>query len=297
MDQIMEKQADDAGKHFDLSQLLEETAENYNIVRAKIRQIRVNGKRSITVKVSARHLQEIIQEKHPSYKDVNIEKINNFIFHQGGMTHICYQTIVSHLWDLGAWSNNNQDEKINLRPDALFHALTDFLDIRPQTLNNLVAEIPGLYRVWRASMHVPGSYVCGMIEISHKKDTGALWAVETHVFKGENDVISAREVFEGYMIKKSRYYVIISRQTRDHSGPPRVTLIYNTLKDTSHITALYGMVMGCYGSNALFSAPVYMERAEKKTSELLSELEITDKIPSSVSAKLQVRVDNGIIRF
>lgn len=299
----MKEKTTNASANLRLEDLLEDSKENFSIVSTKLMEMRHVGDPSITEAVSVRYLEKLIHEKHQSCKVITTAKIDNFTYHKGKLPRLCYQAIVTHLWDLGAWKieNKNQNGGAKLEEDTLFHALVNFLEIPSQTLNNLFSELHGTYHVWRASMHVPGSYVHGMMEINYQKTTGALWAVETHVFNGGNDVNSKREKFEGYLIKKSRFYVIIARERKSHSGPPRMTIIHNVLKDkeTNVISELYGFVTGCYGSNALFSAPVYMERVSNSelATRLGDQIEVTDDIPFSIRAKLKIRVEDGIIRF
>lgn len=279
-----------------LNELLEYSEENLQRLRQKIRALRDDESTPTRIRnqIRTRELEAVLKEV-PTCKRVSASKIDNFInARTDRLEPPCYQAIVRHIWDLGGWEKRRASEP------GLFHALAEFLGVQTQTLHNLATEIPGMYRVWRASMHVPGSFVQGTMEITHDKDTQAIWVVETHAFQGEGEASGASEAFEGYIVKKSRYYVIIARQQEGHRGPPRVTVIHNTLSNGTAITAMYGFVTGCYGSNGLFAAPIYIERVPQgEEANLNGELKIVgpDQIPASIRAKLRVRVDDGVIRF
>lgn len=279
-----------------LNELLEYSEESLQRLRQKIKALRKDEDTPARIRnqIKTKELEAVLKGV-PACRRVSTSKIDNFIYNRTDrLESPCYQAIVRHIWDLGGWETRQVSES------GLFHALAEFLGVQTQTLHNLATEIPGTYRVWRASMHVPGSFVKGMMRITHDKDNHTIWVVETHAFQGEGEAGGASEDFEGYIVKKSRYYVIIARQQEGHRGAPRITVIHNTLSNGTAITAMYGFVTGCYGSNGLFAAPIYIERVpQSEESTLKGELKIVgpDEIPASIRAKLHVRVDDGLIRF
>lgn len=289
---------DDANRTdaLNLHELLKYSEENLQRLRQKIKSLRndENTHARIRNQIRTKDLEAVLKEV-PTCKRVPASKIDNFINNRTDrLEPPCYQAIVRHIWDIGGWENSQANEP------GLFHALAEFLGIQTQTLHNLATEIPGTYRVWRASMHVPGSFIQGMMKITHDENNQTVWVVETHAFQGEGEASGASEDFEGYIVKKSRYYVIIARQQEGHRGAPRITVIHNTLSNGTAITAMYGFVTGCYGSNGLFAAPIYIERVHQgEEPTLKGELKIVgpDEIPASIRAKLRVRVDDGLIRF
>lgn len=224
----------------------------------------------------------------------NDHKINNFLRGTAKLDDLDHKKLVEYVFDQKPnWSSGRSQE----RTSALFHSLVGFLEVHEQTLNHLAAQAPGLYTVWRASTHIPGKYVKGMIRIEHEKSLNIVTLQETQRYKGGDGTTPVSEVFDGFIVKKSRHYVMITRQM-GHSGPPRMTIIDNVLYDEAHkILVMQGMTTGSYGANELFCAPIYLERSSKEAGELEQELDIVDDIPASVKAKLDATVSHGIIWF
>lgn len=147
-------------------------------------------------------------------------------------------------------------------------------------------------------MHFPGQYLLGKLIIENDYPTKAVRVTELHIFKGDDLASAQREVFEGFLVKKSRYFILIARQSGRHKGAPRVTMIHNALYDNGIVQALQGVVTGCYGSNKMFATPVYIERVDgEAASRLEDELDVRHDIPASIKAKLQVRLEENVIRF
>ncbi|WP_244832477.1 hypothetical protein [Caballeronia sp. TF1N1] len=208
-----------------------------------------------------------------------------------------HQDLVRYIWNNHWGTDQWQKEGAAREPAALFHALTHFLGTHQQSLSELSREAPGLYTVWAPSLHLPGKYTKGMLSIRHDEDTGAVEVTETHVFTGWDNTASLKEEFCGFLIKKSRHYVMFTRRRGGQSGPPRLTIIDNTLSDQAQIVVMQGMVTGCYGANVLFSSPIYIERTQVSTDELTKTLDITDDIPESVKMKLKISFSDNVIRF
>src|SRR5574338_429895 len=173
--------------------------------------------------------------------------------------------------------------------DAFFHALAKFLNMGAQTIQHLARQAPGTYRVWRPSMHVPGQYVRGKMTITLRAETAALLVREIHVYKGEEHASPQTEIFDGCLVRKSGFLIVVSRQAGSHGGsPPRVTMLHHTVPNSEGVLgAMQGVVTGTYGAT-LFSAPIYIERVPPaEEARLDATLDITDKVPASVMAKLR----------
>lgn len=297
----------------DLNELLMPSDENQRLLRQKIKQLR--SRPDIAPNIKTKELILLLGEV-PGCGNLTGSKMDNFINSRTRLPKACYQALLREIWDRGWWAVGCEQEGMANDSDFLFHALVDFLGAKTQTLRNLTVEIPGTYVVWRASLHCPGSYVRGRMTITCRADTGVLWVEETHAFQGDRDANPIEETFEGYLVKKSRYYFLISRQKKSHSGllhetnpgsspvihrgPPRVTVIQNTLYDDDRITAMYGIVIGTYGNNALFSAPIYVERAsEGSNKEHSKEPAIIPgtEVSPAIRAKLDVHLIDGVLRF
>jgi len=227
------------------------------------------------------------------------DKLNNYIAGRpSALPDNDYVKLAQFVWDQKMWTSLWLKEGIATQPGALWHALTMFLDIGTSTIVNLVRRAGGTYRLWRPSMHWPGRYVLGMLEVSSDNEEGTLRTVETHRFSGADGSRPASEVFEGYLHQKSRYLFMIARQTGS-VGPPRFTIVYNQVLDQKGcISSMQGIVIGAYGDNQRFAAPVLFERIEETPKQFSEEIDIVENVPGSVAAKLaHIRLEAGVIHF
>ena len=281
-----------AVEQLDWETLKEANRENRAALRNKLRELR--GYRELQAKLTSFVLAEAIEQTATEVQ------IDNFMSNkQTPLPRKGHEMLVRHLWDNRWWGDTWLHEGIAAHPSALFHAFCSFFSAGEQTSINLKNEAIGTYRLWRASMHVPGKYVLGKLVISNDIQTGSVRATEIQAFRGSGQVASAREVFEGFIVKKSRYFMIIARQAGKHRGAPRMTMVHNAVYEDGLVRALYGVVIGCYGSNHLFSTPIYAERVDEASASAVDdELDIQDSIPDAIKSKLRFRMDdNHVIHF
>lgn len=283
---------DSVGEGPQLDDLVKPTRKNTEKLRSRIRELRLQKslQKHLTSKQLSEDLSGIISES----------QFDNFINGRHAIAVSAHEALVRHLWENKWWGDTWLQEGVAAHPAALFHALCNFLDAGEQTCINLRREAPGTYRLWRASMHFPGKYLLGKLKIVNDLITGALSATELQIFKGEQLASSHKEIFEGFIVKKSQYYLIIGRQSPNHKGPPRTTVIYNTLYADGLIQAMQGLVIGCYGSNSLFATPVYIERVTNEDAgraDFDEEIRVYETIPESIRAKLKFSVADGVIRL
>lgn len=273
----------------DLDALLVYSAENQERVRCRIRELRSG------LKIEALESKMLLKGAKLS---VSLDAFNHFIGGNSRLGREDYAKLVQHLWDKKWFSGLYQKECAAQGDDALFYTLSNFLNTGAQTIQKLSRQAPGTYRVWRPSMHVPGHYVRGKMTIVLKAGAAALHVRETHIYKGEEHAAPQKEVFEGYLVKKSSFLMVVARQAGTQGGPPRVTMLHHTVANSEgKLGAMQGVVTGSYGAT-LFSAPVYIERVPTADEAGLdATLDITDKIPSSVMAKLRFLVSDNIVRF
>lgn len=277
----------------DLDELIKVTPSSVRWLRQRIRDLRdyQELKARLTSKQLAADLRNAVTEAN----------IDGFMAGKHIFSVAGHEALVRHLW-LNKWGGDTWlKQGIAAHPAALFHALNTFLDVGEQSLINLRHEIAGTYRLWRASMHFPGKHVVlGKMVITNNFENGSVEAVETQVYKGDQLTAGQAEVFEGYLVKKSRYFVVIARQSEIHKGPPRITLFHNALYSKGIVRALEGVVIGCYGSNNLFAAPIYLERVEDRDlAGLDDQLDVknVNDIPPLVTAKLAFNLTDSVIRF
>lgn len=227
---------------------------------------------------------------------VSDDVFNNFMQCKSSLPDDAHRRLLHYLADQKLatdWGDGHDEAR---SPGALFHALVHFLDVSEQTLTNLSKEAPGLYTMWRSSTDLPGKFVKGMLKIEHDTVSSAIATREVQHYGGDDGTVAITEIFDGNMIKKARHYIMVSRQIH-RSGPPRITVLDNVLFEDGKVVVMQGMTTGFYGENALFCAPIYLERTSINEDELQNRLYINDEIPDSVKLKLEARITHGIIWF
>jgi hypothetical protein len=274
----------------DLDELLKVTPSTTRWLRQRVRDLREY--QELRTRLTSKQLAEDLRNA------VTEANIDGFMAGRHVFSVAAHEALVRHLW-LNKWCGNTWlKEGIAAHPAALFHALSAFLVVGEQSIINLRHEITGTYRLWRPSMHFPGKHVLGKMVFDNEFETGSVQAVETQIYKGDEHTAGQAEIFEGYLIKKSRYFLVIARQSEIHKGPPRTTLFHNAIYSNGIVRALEGVVIGCYGSNNLFAAPIYLERVdEKDLVGLDDQLDIKNEIPPLVAAKLTFNLNDNLIRF
>ncbi|RFU44520.1 hypothetical protein [Paraburkholderia sp. DHOC27] len=276
------------GKTF-LDQLLEPSDESRAALRTQVKLARQRMRnRADRLLVRSTSIAEAIKVDEGAF--------NNFMQGRQRLPESAHQKLAHYLVDkklVTAWDDGQEEAR---NPGALFYALAHFLDVSGQTLDNLSKEAPGLYTMWRSSTHLPGKYVKGMLRIEHDEVSKVISTREVQRYSGGDGTVAISETFEGNMIKKARHYIMFSRQTQ-RSGPPRITVLDNVLFEDGKIVVMQGMTAGFYGENALFCAPIYLERVTVDEDELKNGLYIDSDIPESVKLKLEVRVSHGIVWF
>ena len=208
-----------------------------------------------------------------------------------------YKALLTLLWDNKLWSDSWRSRGPAAKPGTLFIALSEFLDVGEISKERLVTETPGLYRSWRPSMHVPGAYVLGMLQIIYEDDKDIVRVIEKQRFRGSDRESPQFEQHEGILVKKSNCYIIIARQFEVNKTLPRITVVSNCLYEKNCARTMQGLTIGSYG-NSLFAAPAYFERIDPALeASLLEEMDIVDQVPPSVLGKMKFSVVDNVMGF
>lgn len=277
----------------DIESLRKDTVENQDWVRNRIKFLR-DKYPEIKPKLAAKQILKITKAT------INIAKFNNFLYNDTTLDRFHHELFVNYLWEHSLCSDLWLKEGLAKHEDALFHALCNFLSVQDHDVTKMHASLPGFFRIWRASMYAPGSYIMGMMQISKNKHSYALKTVETHRKNSDKWTDERNEVFEGYVTTKGAYHLIIARQVMFHDGSPRVTVIHNVdhHPKSGVVTFMHGVVIGCYGTNELFSTPVYMERVrDEDVEKLKEEIDIVESVPSYIEGKLRFNMIGNTIKF
>lgn len=270
--------------------------ESISWLRQRIKELQNHSSTKIKQKVFAKTLVKVCGDR------ITEDTIYNFTGGRQALPEDAHRILVQYLWDSKLATDLSEREEAAQGPATLFHALSNFLDVSDQSLLNLSKEIPGNYTVWRPSIHIPGQFIKGLLKIDPVDLHRSIKTTETHLYKGGDDTTAIQEIFEGFIIKKSRHYVMLARQQGGHTGPPRFTIIHNTVShndgcNEKQIYIMEGMVTGCYGANSLYCAPIYIERANCSEEKLYEQLNISSSIPESIKSKLKFQLRDGVIRF
>lgn len=213
--------------------------------------------------------------------------------------------IVRMLYDIGELSAENAGEFIEQSyPDALYHALLNFMGVGSQTVANIKRNAPGLYRAWRPSSTYPGMFWRGLLHVWIDYESRALKVMETYASKGAEGRYSRNITFDGYLFKKSSQYVILARN-RDLNALecimiPEVTVFEN------QIYHMAGFVTDqtpsrLYSSRIHFDLLVRDEVTPKQLEDHQADLamvhEDSDEMPASIKHFFSERVPPRINLF
>ena len=209
-----------------------------------------------------------------------------------------HRKLVKYLFERGYWSERGPIlDKLAEIPHPFYHALNQFLCIGTSTIENMTAQVPGLYKVWRPSTHRPGFFVRGMAQIEYQPESVSLSVCETQIFKGEDHSRSRQEIFDGYMTKRSNKYCIVSCD--DAKTALRVTMLHRIQyeSDETTVVGMCGAVMGMY-ENDLYAAPIYFERFDGQLDKLKEALDIIPEkdVPDSILDRLRRFQDHERVR-
>lgn len=234
-----------------------------------------------------------------------------------------HKRLCEYLWDQGFFNGTWELKKLmSMVKHPFFHVLSDFLDVRDGTVDNLRQRAEGTYRLWRPSSHLPGHYVRGRIDIQADEDDAAvIRSLEVQIYQGEDGKtdgnVAARalkEVNYGYVTRKDNIIYILSRDNTWrslHTMYLHGARMEKTTDERIRYVTMKGVVM-TLAENFILAAPVYLERVEPgelqdgKTHEaapgagpsgeplcLIPE----DRVPAVVRAKLQHTAKGGVILF
>lgn len=207
-----------------------------------------------------------------------------------------YRRLVRFLFDNRLWQDRDFSSHIKHYKDNLYHSLIDFLQIGPGTEDNMRSRVPGLYRVWRYSIAIPGEYAVGSARIRYEEDSGALCVTE--VFSYEDDggpeklhFSPQHDEYFGYLSRKNKKYFIISRNKS--VSTLQMTMLPDVYRAENEVTTMSGIVQGMSGSR-LFTSRIMFERFGGMEDELKSMVGIypQSKIPKIVLAVLDKKVSN-----
>lgn len=278
----------------EIRELLAVTDSNLIALRERLSFLRENRRWSIN---------KIIEKCGLRYTDEN--RLRRFLNVQNGnSTRIPkddYERLVVYLYDNGLWYGEEISKRVTSFRDHLFHSFLDFLETDQASVGSMRARVPGIYRIWRHSISHPERYIVGCAKIWHEETSGAICVEETYILdnnqkncpedRSVKDVLQfrrIREVYFGYLGRKSRTFFILSRN--DAVSHLQMTMLPSVFQEGRQVTTMSGAVLGMSG-NRPFTSKILLERFDGDEPSLLGQVGVfsRDLIPEMV-----LNVLNGV---
>lgn len=189
------------------------------------------------------------------------------------------QRLLHFLWTQPGWNDFNRDARaVAAMPNAYYFALLQALASGHATHESLSLSAPGVYRCYRQSTLMPHLFIAGMLAVVLHGH--AIRTFEVHCFRDNasaNDpgqrVPSMFEVYEGWMVKKSRQILIhaFDCATRAFhltvisnvlSSPSNFPVATRPTKKTSQFQLMSGIATGVVGQLGFYSIPAVYIRLD-----------------------------------
>lgn len=199
------------------------------------------------------------------------------------LNHEQYRKLVNYLIKEGLWQTSEFGKLTNMVEHSLYYSLLEFLDIRSITENNMKERAPGLYKMYRPSLLIPDRYVVGALYIWVDKVSKSLRTYELQKFTGKDGSPPKIEQYHGYLVRKSKKYVILARDNTMSSL--QVTFMPDFLREEKEITVFIGVTMGLLGAKT-YTARFYAERHNGNADELEATLDLSEDVPLMAKAAL-----------
>lgn len=209
-----------------------------------------------------------------------------------------HESLVRYLIDRHDWRRSEWKSKIDAIPDALFHAVSSYLDISHATQDKTRQRAKGVFRVYYPSLTLKGRYVVGAALFGSDPQSNAVTVKLAFRYQpNESTPFTARpvqEAYDGYLFRKARKYFSLMRDSeKTHM---RMEVYTDTFRVGEDIKIMCGSVMSV-SENRSFHAPIYYEKIElaKNDTEVALFVRIKEEsniydaehIPEIVRAKLE----------
>jgi hypothetical protein len=179
--------------------------------------------------------------------------------------------LLHFLWIQPGWNDFNRIARtIAEIPNAYYFALIEALESGHATHENLGYAAPGVYKCYRRSTLMPHCFVSGLLAVVSYGN--ALRTIEVHRFRGgEGALPSVFEVYEGWMVKKSRQILIhafdcltrafhLTVISNALSSPAEFSAATKPTKKNSKFQILSGIATGVVGQLGFYSVPTVYTR-------------------------------------
>jgi hypothetical protein len=180
-------------------------------------------------------------------------------FLEGGkLPEEVHKKLAHYMVDDGVFSKPKEVlKKLQDIDDPLFHSLVNFLKVKSGTIESTISAFPGIYKIWRPSLHWHGQYVVASLEIYH--DEHVVKTMETQRFSGIDGEHSLMKQMEGYLFKKNGKIYILSSENNENKSLQLIIVNSASFGKDKKVVVMEGMMIGIFHGE-IISTMVYIER-------------------------------------
>lgn len=270
------------------------TEENAKVLREKIEDLQ-NEKAGARINSKYKNVEIIKQAKltvsQPTFSRFMKEQITTL----SGDNH---SLLANFLFDEGVFTKSSDVINRLIEVDnSLFHTLVDFLKIGSGTVDKACHAYPGTYKVWQTSLHWPGCYAIGSLEIIHE-DGCVIKTRETQRFSGIDGDHQLIEEALGYLFRKDGKVYIISTGHKSRKSLRLFIVDSASFDNDERVYIMEGIMIGVF-KGKIFSSMTYIERWNNPPADRMDfckELDIVkpDKVHELIRNRLGLfKLENG----
>lgn len=171
--------------------------------------------------------------------------------------------------------------------DPLFFSMLEFLEIPEITTENLLNELPGIYRVYRPTLTHPNKFICGAIRIWGDSKTGKIAYEEVNSIKKQEGREAKSVRFQGFAFRKKEFIFLFSAE--ESKSAVHLTMLSDNERQGNQYHAMSGGFIDTMGKQ-IYTGKIFIERVpELENSQaifesVLDELDCFEKsqLPKSI---------------
>ena len=178
-----------------------------------------------------------------------------------------YEVIVAHLFDSKLWMHERLSAAIDrFYPDAVFHALAQFMGMTPAQIAEDAAGLTGVYNAYCFVHSSPGEVAVGRLTIAVNPDSRAITTLEEYDLTPPGGLPGPKHAYDGYLIRTAKARRIFARDRHQRpSGEPadtQLTLIPDIQYDDGKVQEMEAVVLHNHRDAFYYVTRTYFRRAE-----------------------------------
>lgn len=264
-----------------MEHLFEVSAENFKIVREKLKAILDDGNTldwiisHSAVGISPATLSRFINEKQPRINGKALE------------------ALVRWMYNTGLWGLHSGHMLVKKVEHNLYFSVNEFFAMKEASRRQLINEASGVYRYIRPSNVIDGKYIIGMMEIYLETGQDVLLFREKQRYDGRFGGRPLEEKHDGYVFRKSDNIYIMYRE----SGTPenvKMCIMNKEHKSGGSIVTMSGVAMGVFSGARVYISSIFAERYDGPIEELEKEIGIASEISEYHASQLRGNLDGPL---